>query len=66
MADLSRIQFKRTSTKGRKPDASTMNPGELAINLADQYLLTKNDAGTIINLSCPPVYDRMGYWEKLR
>lgn len=58
MADLSRIQFKRTSTKGRKPDASTMNPGELAINLADQYLLTKNDAGTIINLSCPPVYDR--------
>lgn len=58
MADLSRIQFKRTSTKGRKPDASTMNPGELAINLADQYMLTKNDAGTIINLSCPPVYDR--------
>ena len=58
MADLSRIQFKRTSTKGRKPDASTMNPGELAINLADQYLLTKNDSGTIINLSCPPVYDR--------
>lgn len=58
MADLSRIQFKRTSTKGRKPDASTMNPGELAINLADQYLLTKNDSGAIINLSCPPVYDR--------
>lgn len=58
MADLSRIQFKRTSTKGRKPDASTMNPGELAINLADQYLLTKNDSGDIINLSCPPVYDR--------
>lgn len=58
MADLSRIQFKRTSTKGRKPDASTMNPGELAINLADQYLLTKNDSGAIINLSCPPVYGR--------
>lgn len=58
MADLSRIQFKRTSTKGRKPDAGTMNPGELAINLADQYLLTKNDSGAIINLSCPPVYDR--------
>lgn len=58
MADLSRIQFKRTSTKGRKPDAGSMNPGELAINLADQYLLTKNDSGAIINLSCPPVYDR--------
>ncbi|AAQ15494.1 large distal tail fiber subunit [Escherichia phage RB49] len=58
MADLSRIQFKRTSTKGRRPDAGTMNPGELAINLADQYLLTKNDFGAIINLSCPPVYDR--------
>ncbi|QEG05558.1 long tail fiber distal subunit [Shigella phage JK32] len=58
MADLNRIQFKRTSTKGRRPDASTMNPGELAINLADQYMLTKNDSGAIINLSCPPVYDR--------
>lgn len=58
MADLNRIQFKRTSTKGRRPDAGTMNPGELAINLADQYLLTKNDSGAIINLSCPPVYDR--------
>lgn len=58
MADLSRIQFKRTSTKGRKPDASTMYPGELAINLADQYIFTKNDSGTLINLSCPPVYNR--------
>lgn len=58
MADLSRIQFKRTSTKGRKPDASTMYPGELAINLADQYMFTKNDSGTLINLSCPPVYNR--------
>lgn len=58
MADLNRIQFKRTSTAGRKPDAGTMNPGELAINLADQYLLTKNDDGQIVNLSCPPVYDK--------
>ncbi|QBO64850.1 hypothetical protein G37_3_00252 [Escherichia phage vB_EcoM_G37-3] len=58
MADLNRIQFKRTSTKGRKPDASTMYPGELAINLADQYMFTKNDSGTLINLSCPPVYNR--------
>lgn len=58
MADLNRIQFKRTSTAGRKPDAGTMNPGELAINLADQYLLTKNDGGQIVNLSCPPVYDK--------
>lgn len=58
MADLSRIQFKRTSTKGRKPDVSTMYPGELAINLADQYMFTKNDSGTLINLSCPPVYNR--------
>lgn len=58
MADLSRIQFKRTSTAGRKPDAGSMNPGELAINLADQYILTKNDDGQIINLSCPPVYDK--------
>ena len=58
MADLNRIQFKRTSAAGRKPDAGTMNPGELAINLADQYLLTKNDGGQIVNLSCPPVYDK--------
>lgn len=58
MADLSRIQFKRTSTKGRKPDATTMTQGELAINLHDYYLFTKNDSGAIINLSCPPIYDR--------
>lgn len=58
MADLNRIQFKRTSTKGRKPDASTMYPGELAINIADQYMFTKNDGGQIVNLSCPPVYDK--------
>ena len=58
MADLSRIQFKRTSTKGRKPDATTMTQGELAINLHDYYLFTKNDSGSIINLSCPPIYDR--------
>ena len=58
MADLNRIQFKRTSTKGRKPDATTMTQGELAINLHDYYLFTKNDSGSIINLSCPPIYDR--------
>ena len=51
MADLNRIQFKRTSTAGRKPDASILTPGELAINLADRELFTKDDSNNVITLS---------------
>lgn len=50
MADLQRIQFKRTSTAGRKPDANILTPGELAINLADRELYTKDDSNNVINL----------------
>lgn len=50
MADLNRIQFKRTSTAGRKPDASILTPGELAINLADRELFTKDDSNNVITL----------------
>ncbi|XAO14305.1 hypothetical protein [Escherichia phage FL15] len=50
MADLQRIQFKRTSTAGRKPDANILTPGELAINLADRKLYTKDDSNNVITL----------------
>lgn len=50
MADLQRIQFKRTSTAGRKPDANILTPGELAINLADRELYTKDDSNNVITL----------------
>ena len=50
MADLQRIQFKRTSTAGRKPGANILTPGELAINLADRELYTKDDSNNVITL----------------
>lgn len=50
MADLNRIQFKRTSTAGRKPDASILSPGELAINLADREIFTKDESNNVITL----------------
>lgn len=57
MAELARIQFKRTDEKGKKPTADILESGELAINLKDQYLFTKDSAGNVINLSNPPVYE---------
>lgn len=57
MAELARIQFKRTDEKGKKPTADILESGELAINLKDQYLFTKDSTGNVINLSTPPVYE---------
>ncbi|WP_311750743.1 hypothetical protein [Proteus columbae] len=57
MAELNKIKFKRTSEKGKKPTPEILESGELAINLADRYLFTKDDAGAVINLSNPPVYE---------
>ncbi|HEK0666381.1 TPA: hypothetical protein SMP26_001873 [Proteus mirabilis] len=57
MAELARIQFKRTFDKGKKPTAESLDSGELAINLADRYIFTKDGSGAVINLSNPPVYE---------
>jgi hypothetical protein len=44
------IQHKRSSTSGVAPAASGLSQGELAINIADGKLYTKNNSNTVINL----------------
>lgn len=51
MATLKQIQFKRSKTAGQRPAASVLAEGELAINLKDRTLFTKDDSGNIIDLS---------------
>ncbi|EOS3369668.1 tail fiber domain-containing protein [Escherichia coli] len=51
MATLKQIQFKRSKIAGARPAASVLAEGELAINLKDRTLFTKDDSGNIIDLS---------------
>ncbi len=44
------ITHKRSSTSGVVPVASGLSQGELAINIADGRLYTKNNTNTVINL----------------
>ena len=50
MATLKQIQFKRSKTAGARPAASVLAEGELAINLKDRTVFTKDDLGNIIDL----------------
>ena len=50
MATLKQIQFKRSKIAGARPAASVLAEGELAINLKDRTLFTKDDLGNIIDL----------------
>lgn len=50
MATLKQIQFKRSKTAGARPAASVLAEGELAINLKDRTIFTKDDSGQIIDL----------------
>ncbi|QBO62673.1 putative tail collar domain protein [Escherichia phage vB_EcoM_G2285] len=50
MATLKQIQFKRSKVAGARPAASVLAEGELAINLKDRTLFTKDDLGNIISL----------------
>ena len=50
MATLKQIQFKRSKTAGARPAASVLAEGELAINLKDRTIFTKDDSGNIIDL----------------
>jgi hypothetical protein len=45
-----KVVIKRTSVSGREPTASDIDVGELAVNLADKKLFTKDGAGTVIQL----------------
>lgn len=51
MATLKQIQFKRSKTAGQLPAASVLAEGELAINLKDKTIFTKDDSGNVIELS---------------
>ncbi|HGF1846285.1 TPA: tail fiber domain-containing protein [Escherichia coli] len=51
MATLKQIQFKRSKTAGARPAASVLAEGELAINLKDRTIFTKDDTGNIVDLS---------------
>ncbi|WPK33669.1 tail fiber [Escherichia phage AV109] len=50
MATLKQIQFKRSKVAGVNPTAAQLAEGELAINLKDRTLFTKDDLGNIISL----------------
>lgn len=50
MATLKQIQFKRSKTAGQRPAASALAEGELAINLKDKTIFTKDDSGSVIEL----------------
>lgn len=45
-----KAQHRRTSVAGRIPAASDIAVGELAINMTDKILYTKNDAGQVIRV----------------
>lgn len=50
MADIKQIQFKRSNVAGKRPLPTDISEGELAINVKDATLFTKNDNGEIIDL----------------
>lgn len=46
----STILLKRSSTASSVPAAAVLQPGELAVNLADQKLYSKNAGGTVVQV----------------
>ena len=50
MANIPPIQFKRSETPGAVPNPADMLPGEIAINIADQKIFTKDSDGVIKNM----------------
>lgn len=47
MADLAKIQFLRSTVAGKTPTTSQLADGELAINMADYAIYTKNDSSIV-------------------
>ena len=45
-----KIIHKKSSVAGSVPQASDLQPGELAVNLADQIIYTKDTSGNIIEM----------------
>ncbi|MNC14892.1 hypothetical protein D3C75_626840 [compost metagenome] len=45
-----KVQHLRTSVAGRLPSPASLEVGEIAINMADNIMYTKNDAGQVIRV----------------
>ncbi|EPE5202950.1 tail fiber domain-containing protein [Escherichia coli] len=48
------IQFKRTQTAGKKPTPEQLAQGEVAINLADHVIYTKDKNNAVVQVSVSP------------
>ncbi|EIN4798209.1 tail fiber domain-containing protein [Shigella sonnei] len=48
------IQFKRTQTAGKKPTPEQLAQGEVAINLADHVIYTKDKNNNVVQISVSP------------
>ena len=44
------VQHKRTETSGSAPSAETILVGELALNLTDGKMYSKNSAGSVVQM----------------
>jgi hypothetical protein len=52
------IQIKRSSTSGSVPTAGQLAQGELAVNLADEALYTKDASNAVVKLNAPSIDDK--------
>jgi hypothetical protein len=52
------IQIKRSSTSGSAPTAGQLAQGELAVNLADEALYTKDVSNAVVKLNAPSIDDK--------
>ncbi|HHY9775243.1 TPA: hypothetical protein ACV79L_005355, partial [Escherichia coli] len=48
------IQFKRTQTAGKKPTPDQLSVGEIAIQLADHVIFTKDRDHEVVQISVSP------------
>lgn len=59
------IQFKRSSVVGKAPLAADLEIGEIAINLADRVIYTKDSSNTVVRLSKTEIADIDGLIDAL-
>ncbi|EGA8070735.1 tail fiber domain-containing protein, partial [Salmonella enterica] len=48
------IQFKRTSIEGKKPTPESIQVGEIALNLKDHVIFTKDKEHKVVQISVSP------------
>ncbi len=62
---MKKILFKRSEVAAKAPLAADLDVGEIALNLADRTIFSKNSAGEVISLSATSVADVEGLQEAL-